>query len=271
MDNFNDFLGQESPYSYNDNRIRDPIVGLTLTFDPLRTFLPDPLLTEITTPSPPSESTNTVSPVLTEEEEAHVDSLLLFGINSPLLPPSLLTPPVAAAETPPALASVVPEAPSAEPTETSVSPMLVGSALCSPTTAYAAASVSPPALKRLFSLFTVDEPDEPQEPTPGPSDPPPLKRPCTSLPGESFFQLDPTVEPLESTKPAGPPLGKPPRTTRTDYSACRCLGGRTSKPARHWRACPYNPNAGKKRFTCELCGTRFTREDNKFRHLEDYH
>ncbi|KAG8955123.1 hypothetical protein FRC04_009580 [Tulasnella sp. 424] len=275
--NFNDLLGRESPFSYEDNRFRDPISGFTHTFDPLTLLLPDPLLSSITTsssPPPVSESTDTVSPALTEEEATHVDNLLFFGIDSPDIPLDLLTPPAAtaAAEPPPALVPVAPQPSLTEPTASSVSPLASSaSALFSPSTAHVAPSASPPTRKRRFSLVAVDEPNELQEHTAGPSNPRPAKRPCIPYPGESSFQLDATVEPLKATKPDGQPIGKPPRPPRTDYSACRCLGGLTTKPARHWLSCPYNPDAGEKRFTCELCDKHFTREDNKFRHMEDYH
>lgn len=271
--NFDDFWDLESSYSYKDERVRDPIAEFTRTFD-LTILLPNPLLSGITTPSlqsPLLEPTDTVSPALTEKEASHVDN----GVDSPVLPTSLLIPSVAAAETPPALVPVVPQPPPTQPTASSMSPLLATptSTLFNPTTAYAAPSVSPPTPKRRFSLVAVDEPNESQKPTPGPSDPRLSKRPRFSYPGESSFQLDTRVAPLElkPTKPAGQPIAKPPGAARTDYSACRCLGGLTSKPGRHWRACPYNPNASEKRFMCELCGNRFTREDNKFRHMEDYH
>ncbi|KAG8947863.1 hypothetical protein FRC04_010221 [Tulasnella sp. 424] len=278
MENFNldDLWSLES--SYEDERVRDPIAEFTQTFDPLTSLLPDPLLSGITTslsPPPLSEPTDTVSSALTDEETAHIDNLIFFGVDAPVLPPDLLIPPVAAAETPPALDPVVPQLLPTQPTASSVSslPATPTSTLFNPTTTYAAPSVSPPRPKRRFSIATGDEPNEPQESTPGPSDPRPSKRPRFSYPGESSFQLDTRVAPLElkPIKSAGRPIDKPPRAARTDYSACRCPGGLTSNPARHWRTCPYNPNAGEKRFRCELCGRQFTREDNKFRHMEDYH
>ncbi|KAG8947862.1 hypothetical protein FRC04_010220 [Tulasnella sp. 424] len=274
--NFNDLPCPESLYSYINDCTRDRVAGLTPTFDPLNSLLPDPLQTEITTPLPSSESTDIVSPVSTDDEAAHVDDSPCLGFNAANLPLDFLMSAAAAAAQlfPDPVATVVPHPPPAPPTPltaSSVSPSPASSALFSPTTAYAAPSVSPPTSKRRFSLVSVDKPDQPQEPSPGPSDPRPVKRPCTSVPGESCFQLDPTVEPLQSTKSAGPPIGKPPRAARTDYSACRCPSGPTEKKARHWRVCPYNLNRTGKRFKCEQCDKQFTRDDNKIRHVKEYH
>ncbi|KIO31372.1 hypothetical protein M407DRAFT_133138 [Tulasnella calospora MUT 4182] len=118
----------------------------------------------------------------------------------------------------------------------------------------------------------MDLPDQSQDPTPGPSDPRPTKRPCitTSFPGESAFQLDPAIAPLQLTESTGQQMGKP-RKPRPDYSLCKCEGGLTSKPARHWRVCPYNPEAGAQPFGCDFCDKRFGREDNKKRHIKEYH
>ncbi|KIO31384.1 hypothetical protein M407DRAFT_133194 [Tulasnella calospora MUT 4182] len=240
---------------------RDPIGRFSPPFDPFST-LPNPLHSEIVTSSPPSSSANALSPTSTEEDAAAVDNLLKA------LSPDILQSLVAIAETPPELALVPPDTPSTIPTASSASPTPASPALFSPVTVYTAPSASPPVRKRRFSFM--DFPDQSQEPTPGPSVPRPTKRPCTTFPGESEFQLDTTVAPLQPIKSAGQQMGKP-REPRGDYSACKCEGGQTSKPARHWRVCPYNLGSGAKPFKCNFCPKRFGREDNLKRHIKEYH
>ncbi|KIO19870.1 hypothetical protein M407DRAFT_30484, partial [Tulasnella calospora MUT 4182] len=229
MQNFDidKLLGLKS-LPYADEHIRDPIGWFSLTFNPF-SDLPDPLQWEITSPPSPS-SANT---------------------DSPVIPPDLIISSLEAfAEMPPDPGLVPPITSSTVTTASSASPLLASSAfnLFSPTTVYAASSASPPALKRRFSLM--DLPDQSPDPTPGPLDTRPTKRPCTtSFPGESAFQLDPTVTPVQPTESTGQQMGRP-REPRPDYSLCKCEGGLTSKPARHWRVCPYNPERGAQPFGC---------------------
>ncbi|KAG8919126.1 hypothetical protein FRC01_001469 [Tulasnella sp. 417] len=257
-----------------DERIRDLLGQLSPTFDPL-SALPDPLESEIAAP-PPSALVNAVSPALTEEEAAHVDNLLFWGVDSPVLPEDIQESLLAMTGSPLDPGPPPLTTPSTLLTTSSASPLPISSALFSPVTAYTAPSASPPAFKRPFSL--TDPPDsQPHDPTPGPSTPRPTKRPRISVPGESFFELDTSVAPLNpTTQPTGQQMAKP-REPRRDYSACKCEGGPTSKPARHWPICPYNPDRIKgnddKPFACDApgCDIRFGRKDNKKRHIEEYH
>ncbi|KAG8919301.1 hypothetical protein FRC01_001352, partial [Tulasnella sp. 417] len=210
------------------------------------------------------------------EDSAHVDNLGHLGVDSPVLLDDILMFLVSISESPPDPGSPPLTTPSTLPTTSSASPLPASSALFSPMTVCAAPSVSPPTLKRRLS--SMDPPDpRPRHPTPGPSTPRPTKRLCLSYPGESSFQLDTSVAPLRPAQPTGQQQTAKPREPRRDYSACKCEGGLTSKPARHWRVCPYNPNRIKsddnKPFACDVpgCAKRFGREDNKKRHIKEYH
>ncbi|KAG8947859.1 hypothetical protein FRC04_010217 [Tulasnella sp. 424] len=197
MENFDikRLLGLESD---SDKHVSNPLEGSSDIFNPLNLF-PNPLLSGIPTSSSPNQ-TSIVSAALTEEEATHIDNLLYFGVDSPILPPDILTSAVASAEMPPALAPVLPR-PSIQPTASSVSPLPV---IISPATASMAPSVPPPTHKRRHSL--VDEPiqSQPQEPTPGPSEPRPAKRwrICGSLVDEPIQPQvpSPSLSDLRSAK-----------------------------------------------------------------------
>ncbi|KAG8947860.1 hypothetical protein FRC04_010218 [Tulasnella sp. 424] len=287
----NELLGLERD---SDEHVSNPLEGPSDIFNPLN-LLPDPLLSGIPTFPPPTQ-TSVVSPTSTEEEAVRADNLPFLEADSRVLPPDIQTSAVATAEMPPALAPVVPQ-PSIQPTASSVSPLPVSSASFRPTTAYMAPSGSPPARKRRYSH--VDEPIQPQEPIPGPSNPRPAKRPRTRgslvdepdqpraptpgpsrprtsgrlsalYPGQSSFQLDPTVvAPLRPSSSSDRPVAVPRPVP--DYSKCKCPNGPTQKPHRHWKSCRSNPDRGQKPFQCEICGERYMTKFSKNRHIEREH
>lgn len=263
MENFdiNKALRLEN-YGYSDEHLPNPFEGSSYIFNPLNVF-PDPLLSDIPA-LPPSNQPNVVSPALSEEDAAHVDNLVLFGVDSPVLPPDIQTSAPSTAEMPPALA---PPQPPTQPTASSVSYLPVSSALFSPTAAFLAPSISPPAYQRRESF--INEPDQPQAPTPGPSSRPTRTRSRAFYPGESSFQLDRTVAPLRPSSSPDRPVANP--RLRPDYLQCKCPGGPTKKPHRHWKTCPDNPNRGQKPFQCEICGERYTTKFNKERHVKREH
>ncbi|KAG9002663.1 hypothetical protein FRB90_011339 [Tulasnella sp. 427] len=259
-----------------DEHIRNPLRASSPPFDPSIVFSGPPIPDVEGSPS----SNSTISPALTEEDEAHIDNLLFWGIDSPALPPGFDLSPKEVAEFVPDLIPLLQQFTNVTPIMPSALPPLVSSAsLFSPIAAPSAVpSVSPPARKRRLSPVAADDLQHvdhaPQEPALGPSSHPRAKRPRTEpqpvYAGQSSFQLDPTVAPLQPVEPV-PASIEEPRTRGQDYSACRCPGGLTSKPARHWRSCPYNPDRGIKKYPCSICGERFTRKDNRDRHVNDYH
>ncbi|KAG8913186.1 hypothetical protein FRC00_002874, partial [Tulasnella sp. 408] len=80
-------------FGYNNEY---PNGDLSLTFHPLNPF-PNPLDSELTIS--PSPARTNFSPVLTGDDAAHVDNLLYFGVDSPVLPPDILASLLAEAET----------------------------------------------------------------------------------------------------------------------------------------------------------------------------
>lgn len=256
-----ELFGQESPY-YDDEYMRETFKDLPHFFGPF-SAPPDPPTFDITTPSPPDPS-STISLASADAGPPAVEDLS-SGESSPDQATDIPKSPQVSPEVNPALIPVSPQS-STIPATPSLSP-LASSAFFSPTNTYAAASVSPPASKRRYSL--VDEPDPSQGSIPGPSAPRRTKGPRPSYAGESSFQLG-IVPPLEPSVPAK----KPTRKSRDEkpYSACQCPGGPSQKPPRHWEtSCPFNPNAGQKRVSCEYCDKTFSTKYNKNRHVKEQH
>lgn len=255
------FPDPEIPGDENEHT-HDPIANLfprsNLPSDPHY-----PPLSE-TTPSLSPYSITTVPLTFTGEDAVHVDNLLYYGVDSPILPPDIQTALTTTAATTSALYPTPPlPLPMSTALDASPLPFSSGSSGSANTCAM---SASPPGYKH--HRYHIDSPNQTQEPAVHPI-PRYVKRRSGPYPGQSTFRLDSTVAPLEPREPYTQPVFK--SHTRGNYSLCRCPSGLTSNPPRHWDTCPYNPEGGKKAFSCEICGDRFTTKWNKNRHIKSCH
>lgn len=246
-----------------------PCDGNKHTPDPIASLFPRPdlpndpqfpTLSE-TTPSLSPYSATTVPLTFTGEDAMHVDNLVYHGVDSPILPPDVQTTSTTTTAMTPALSPTSPlpftmsTAPYASPLPFSSGPS--GSA------STCAMSASPPGYSH--HPYHIDSPNQIQESAAAHPIPRYFKRRSGPYPGQSTFRLDSTVAPLGSSEPANQP------PARGNYSLCRCPSGLTSKPSRHWDTCPFNQEGGKKPFSCEICGDRFTTKWNKNRHIKSCH
>lgn len=256
----------ESPYTtevrnsesfgYWDEYIRNPIGDFSLTYNPLN-LLPNPLDSDLTTfPSP--EKTN-FSSIFTGDDAAHVENLVYWGVDSPVLPPSILASLTTTVEAAPALSPMLPGL-QAQPNTPSMVPF-------PPSPGSVGLTIALADLRGYTGSSSLTSAStESQQSTQGHLVPRPAKRAHTSYPGESSFRLDSTVPPLKQSESPGQSKNGP--NVHPEYPLCRCPLGPTTRPSRHWDVCPSNPAGRKKPFKCEICGRAFTAKWNWERHVK---